>query len=84
MELQEYIGSISNKEDFIKFIEKLKYDNLFNYNEWENNDISSYLEGICSWVEDMDAYYENMKIKKPINIDWNFIAMLFYIGKIYE
>lgn len=84
MELQEYIGSISNKEDFIKFIEKLKYDNSFNYNEWENNDISSYLEGICSWVEDMDSYYKNMKIKKPINIDWNFIAMLFYIGKIYE
>lgn len=59
-------------------------DNRDNSDEWENKDIQSYLEGIYSWVEDMEGYFENMKLDIPANIDWKFIAILFYVGKIYE
>ncbi|MDE6433428.1 MAG: hypothetical protein K2L07_04295 [Lachnospiraceae bacterium] len=84
MNVYELIYNIRNKEDFIFFINNLQEDNQVKNDEWENKDISSYLESISSWVEDMEGYYNNMKLDMPTNIDWKFIAMLFYIGKIYE
>ena len=32
----------------------------------------------------MDGYYKNMSKEEPQNIDWNFIAILIYVGGIYE
>lgn len=84
MKINEMIENVKSKEDFISFINRLSKDNQINNDEWENKDILSYLEGVSSWVEDMDGYYKNMKLDVPINIDWRFIATLFYVGKIYE
>lgn len=84
MNWNERIESILTKEDFIRFTEDLSLDNIRNNEQWENKDISSYIEAIASWVEDMKNYYDNMKLDMPKNIDWKFIATLFYIGKIYE
>lgn len=84
MQLYDYINNISNKDDFIKFLKMLKNDVLINNNEWVNNNISLYLESICSWIEDMNGYYKNIGVEKPKNINWNFIALLLYMGKIYE
>ncbi len=84
MKINKMIENVKSKEDFISFINRLSKDNQINNDEWENKDILSYLEGVSSWVEDMDGYYKNMKLDVPINIDWRFIATLFYVGKIYE
>lgn len=84
MSVNELIDDINCKQDFISFINSLLNDNRVNNDEWENKDIQSYLGGISSWVEDMEGYFENMKLDIPANIDWKFIAMLFYVGKIYE
>lgn len=78
------IENVKSKQDFISFINRLSNDNQINNDEWENKDILSYLEGVSSWVEDMDGYYKYMKLDVPTNIDWRFIATLFYVGKIYE
>lgn len=78
------IENVKSKQDFISFINRLCNDNQINNDEWENKDILSYLEGVSSWVEDMDGYYKYMKLDVPTNIDWRFIATLFYVGKIYE
>lgn len=84
MKINELIENVKSKEDFISFINQLSNDNQINSNEWENKDIFSYLEGVSAWVEDMDGYYKNMKLEAPTDIDWKFIATLFYVGKIYE
>lgn len=72
------IDEIKNKEDFLFFLRKyvISDDNQVQLNE--------YLESVMSWVEDMDGFYSNTGIKKPVSIDWSFIATLFYVGKIYE
>ena len=46
--------------------------------------LNEYLESVVSWIEDMDGFYNNMGLNKPENIDWSFIATLFYVGRIYE
>ena len=84
MQLYKLLCKISTKDEFIAFIEKLKNDKLEKPDEWENSDIQSYLTGILSWAEDMDGYYKNLGKNIPSNINWNFIATLFYVGKIYE
>lgn len=75
---------IKSKLEFIEFLEILKNDKSSNANEWENKSIEEYLDGVKSWVEDMDGYYDNMHESVPSNINWEFIALLFYVGKIYE
>lgn len=82
--LGESINKIDSKDDFIKFIELLADDKSNNSLDWESVDVVSYLNSIKSWLEDMEGYYKNMNLDIPNNIDWKFIATLFYIGKIYE
>ena len=50
----------------------------------ENISIQEYLESVSSWVEDMEGYYKNTNQEIPNNINWDFIATLFYVGNIYE
>jgi hypothetical protein len=78
------IKNVKTKEDFIKFLGMLAEDKKSNIEEWENKSIEDYLESIKSWIEDMEGYYKNNNIQAPKNIDWNFIANILYVGKIYE
>lgn len=84
MEVYEKINTIHTREEFIDFMNSLIEDKEVNPDEWENVNVSEYLEAIASWVEDMDGYYRNMNLEMPKNLDWRFIATLFYVGKIYE
>lgn len=84
MKLYNEIKKISDKDQFTEFIGMLIKDFKSNPDVWENRDIESFLEGIKSWVEDMEGYYENNNLQIPQNIDWNFLANLFYVGKLYE
>ncbi|MDE6776379.1 MAG: hypothetical protein K2J25_00430 [Oscillospiraceae bacterium] len=73
----ELLGNIRNKKDFLYFME------LFGKNI-KNISIQDYLECISSWVESMEGYYKNTNQEMPKNINWDFIATLFYVGSIYE
>lgn len=84
MKLYEKVDTIRTKDEFIGFIKQLKKDRNDKPEEWENADIQSYLAGISSWIDDMEGYYKNIGKNVPNNIDWSFIATLFYVGKIYE
>ena len=84
MDIVNLLNHINSKEEFMKFLTALRDDREQRSDEWENSEITTYLEGICSWVDDMEGYYHNMNIDIPKDIDWKFIAMLFYVGKIYE
>lgn len=84
MNLDNEVKNVKTKEDFINFVGRLAIDYQKNEIEWENRGVKSYLEAIKSWIEDMEGYYINNNIKTPDSIDWNFIAGIFYVGKIYE
>jgi len=83
MELYEELGGVNSKDDFLKFLNSLINDNTNNDEEWENRSIAEYLGSIRSWVEDMEGYYKNNNLSVP-KINWNFLATIFYVGKIYE
>ena len=71
------LGKIKSKEEFIRFME------LY-ISTVEDSSVKCYLDSVTAWVQDMDGYYINTGKEMPKNIDWNFIANLFYVGSIYE
>ena len=84
MNIYTEIKNVKTKEDFLRFLEMLANDRKINALEWENKSVEDYLLSIQSWTEDMEGYYENNNLEVPQNINWNLIATIFYVGKIYE
>ena len=84
MELYKEVENVGSKEELLSFLGLLINDFKNNPDEWENKSVESFIEGMQSWVEDMEGYYENNNIPIPNNIDWGFFANVFYAGKIYE
>lgn len=47
-ELYTFVKDIKNKRDFEHFLNLLYNDFIQNKEEWENNDLNSYLEALCA------------------------------------
>ncbi|MEH2922322.1 hypothetical protein ACFFL1_14895 [Samsonia erythrinae] len=75
---------ISSKDDLVKLISALAKDFKENPDEWENKDLSSYLEAVASWIEDMDGYYENTNQPIPKDTNWKVFADILMAAKVYE
>ncbi|MEQ9845810.1 DUF7660 family protein [Pectobacterium brasiliense] len=75
---------ISSKDDLVKLISALARDFKENPDGWENKDLSSYLEAVASWIEDMDGYYENTNQPLPKDTNWKIFADILVAAKIYE
>lgn len=86
--LNAKVEKISTKEDFLEFTQLLVED--LSSNKWENNNLVDYLEGINSWVDDMDGYFENMRdfeaLEKIKNnqLDWKILAKILLAATMYE
>ena len=83
-DFKQKIDKISNKEDFVNFVELLVSDLKNNPEEWANKTLSEYLEGISSWTDDMEGYYQNNNIPIPKNINWKVFANILIAAKMYE
>lgn len=81
MSLQDQIANVYNKDSFIKYLNLLAKDSEENPQEWENTTVSQYLQSIASWIEDWSSRYGNEEFEK---LDYNEMAKLLYMGKIYE
>lgn len=86
--LNEFVEDISSKEEFLEFL-RLLNQNLLS-NEWQNNSLSSYLEGVESWVDDMEGYFLNMRDYSSLEkirsnqLDWRIIAKILLAATMYE
>jgi len=86
MEFNEELENVKSLESLIRFIRLMARDNVRVSNEvvglfgeqgdWQNSSINDYLNAIAAWAED-SASTENIP-------NWKYIAILFYVGKIYE
>ena len=84
MTLTELNNSIRSREDFITFVHALCKDRNDNPQFWENNDLGSYLEALCGWVEDMDGYYTNQGKPAPQQPDWKVLGDILLAARTYE
>ncbi|SEI49148.1 hypothetical protein SAMN05216327_1023 [Dyadobacter sp. SG02] len=84
IDFEQKINEITNKEDFVSFMELLLSNLNSNPEEWANKNLSEYLEGIAGWTEDMEGYYQNNNIPFPENINWKVFANILIAAKMYE
>ncbi|EHU1704571.1 hypothetical protein AXE41_RS06365 [Acinetobacter baumannii] len=86
--LNEKVQKINTKEDFLEFVQLLVND--LSKNQWENDNLADYLEGINSWVDDMDGYFENVRdydaLEKIKNnqLDWKILGKILLAATMYE
>lgn len=76
--------TVVTREDFIKLLLLMSADFKENTSSWENRDISSFLESMASWIEDMDGFYLNQNLPLPTNISWSTFADMMLAAKVYE
>ncbi len=76
---------VTDRQSFIKFLDLLRKDLLSNPENWENKTLPDFLEALSAYTEDIQDYYNNMKLginaDKP---DWSTFADIFKGAKIYE
>jgi hypothetical protein len=83
-DFNQTINEIKGKEDFINFVELLLSNLKNNPKEWTNKSLPQYLEGISSWTEDMEGYYQNNNLPVPENVNWKVFADILIAAKMYE
>ena len=84
MDWYNKIENVSNKQQFLEFVNLLSTDYQKNIDEWENKSIDLFLQAIEGWMEDMEGFYENSGLDTPKNIVWKLLSIMLYVGKIYE
>jgi hypothetical protein len=76
---------VIDRQTFIKFLELLRQDFLDKPENWRNKTVPDFLEALGSYTEDIQDYYDNMKLDtKADNADWSTFADIFKGAKIYE
>lgn len=84
-ELNDKMDKVETRQDFITFLEKFRADLIENTQNWENLEMSDFLEAMIRYTEDIQGYYKNTN--QPINADeptWQVFADILIGASIYE
>ncbi|MET4682542.1 DUF7660 family protein [Brevundimonas faecalis] len=83
-ELFEFSASVKNRQDFIKFIKYLNDDFRERRSEWQNDDLSEFLEGLSGFANDMNGFYKNMgEVVDVEMITWRMAAQMLLAASVY-
>jgi len=76
---------VTDRQTFIKFLDLLRKDFLDNPESWENKTLPDFLEALSAYTEDIQSYYDNMKLNvSSNNSDWSTFADVFKGAILYE
>lgn len=84
MELKNEVQKINSRDDFIEFVNALRYDLSSRPEEWQNATLNDFLEALSAWVRDMDGYYINNNLPVPNLPSWRNFAEMLLAAKFYE
>ncbi|MCA3078638.1 MAG: hypothetical protein ING71_07620 [Rhodocyclaceae bacterium] len=77
-------AGVSSRADFIDFVDNLNRNYASNKDEWENDNLESFLGGLSGFANDMGGYYKNMKEDVDIEtVTWRMAAQMLLAAKVY-
>lgn len=83
-ELYDYAKTVSSREEFIKFVVYLKSDFHESEDEWQNNSLDQFLDGLCGFTKDMAGYYQNIgEVIDTEKITWKMAAEILLAATVY-
>jgi hypothetical protein len=76
---------VSDRQEFIKFIDLLRQDFLKNPENWGNKTLPDFLEALSAYADDIQGYYDNIGQNTDANQPaWQVFADIFKGAIIYE
>jgi hypothetical protein len=76
---------VRTKEEFIVFLSALSDDFRANPEAWENNNLSSFIEALATYAQDIDGYYKNFNLPVDASIpSWRVFAEILCGARVYE
>ena len=84
MTLAERARAVQTRDDLAAFVAELKADFDANRGNWTNVDLSSFLEAMAAWIQDMDGYYQNTGQKQSELPPWRIFADILMAARMYE
>ena len=85
MAVEDIPQHVKSKDDFVEFLYMLVEDFKNHSEEWENQDLENYLEGLYGSAYDIEGYYKFKKEKvdfdKPT---WEMFSRIFLSARVYE
>lgn len=82
--LLSQMEAVRSRDDLVAFIQALSNELKSHPETWENPDLSSFLNAMAAWVQDMDGYYLNQKKEFSEDQSWKTFAEILYSARIYE
>jgi hypothetical protein len=83
-DLNQVLQRVQTRDDFAQFVRLLAAHLRQKPEEWENRDLSSYLEALSAWVEDMEGFYQNAGEAVPQQPTWKTLGQILFAAKVYE
>ncbi len=84
-DLFDYVRTINSRDDFIYFIQSLNADYRMKREEWENDDLESFLEGLSGFTQSIDGYYKNRGDVVDIEtITWRMLAEILLAATVHS
>lgn len=77
-------AAVRSREDLSRFVRSLADDLRQRPAEWENADLSSFLDAMSAWVDDMDGFFRSRGEPIPAQPDWRTFAEILAAARVYE
>jgi hypothetical protein len=84
VELNDQLPHLHSREDLAALVRGLADEFRRKPEEWENQDLSSYLEAMAAWVDDIDGYFRNRGEAVPVQPTWKTLGQILLAAKVYE
>ena len=82
--LKKSVEQIRSRADLAEFVGTLITDLKDKPQQWENEDIASYLTAMKAWLKDMDGYFRSIGEPTPEQPTWKTLAQILLAAKFYE
>jgi len=85
IDLEDQPSRIKSREDFVIFLKKLLINYKKSNEDWENDNLESFIDGMIGATEDADGYYKNLN--EDLDADqpsWRLFADILISARVYE
>jgi hypothetical protein len=82
--LDEQARAVQTRDDLVAFLAALRSDLVSNRAAWTNSDLTTFLDAMSAWTEDMDGFYANNGEDLGSLPPWRVLADILMAARVYE
>lgn len=75
---------IHDHGDLVAFVERMRNELVDGGKNWQNVELSEFLEAMAAWLTDMPGYYQNTGQEFPSAPSWQTFAEILMGARLYE